>query len=84
MKNDYCSLNSTDLQEDIFATASFFTKLLLVEYNFPWPEDPLTNNLLPQEVNDYLLHFKKKLPGQTGFFLLRIKKKQICRSTFLQ
>ena len=73
MKNEYCSLNSTDLQEDIFATASYFTKLLLVEYNFPWPEDPLTNNLLPQEVNDYLLHFKKASRANRVLF---VKNKQ--------
>ncbi len=73
MKNEYCSLNSTDLQEDIFATASYFTKLLLVEYNFPWPEDPLTNNLLPQEVNDYLLHFKKASRSNRVLF---VKNKQ--------
>lgn len=73
MKNEYCSLNSTDLHEDIFATASYFTKLLLVEYNFPWPEDPLTNNLLPQEVNDYLLHFKKASRSNRVLF---VKNKQ--------
>ena len=73
MKNDYCSLNSTNLQEDIFATASYFTKLLLVEYNFPWPENPLTNNHLPQEINDYLLHFKKAAKSNRVLF---VKNKQ--------
>lgn len=73
MRNDYCSLNSTDLQEDIFATASYFTKLLLVEYNAPWPADPLTNNLLPEEVNNYLLHFKKASRSNRVLF---IKNKQ--------
>jgi hypothetical protein len=73
MINDYCSLNSSHLQEDIFATASYFTKLLLVEYNFPWSEDPFTSNLLPQEINDYLLHFKKASRSNRVLF---IKNKQ--------
>ena len=59
MEVEYCSLISIKSNENIFATASYFTKLLLVEYNFPWSENPLINNLLPEEVNNFLLQFKK-------------------------
>lgn len=51
---EYCSLNSINSDEKIFATASHFTKLLLVEYNFPWAENPLLENQLSVEVNNFL------------------------------
>ena len=73
MEVEYCSLTSIKSNENIFATASYFTKLLLVEYNSPWSENPLINNLLPEEVNNFLLQFKKKSNSNRVLF---IKNKQ--------
>lgn len=69
MRNEYCSLNSVELDEPIFATASWFTRLLLVEYNAPWSENALTDNKLPENVNEYLQHFKKASRLNRVFFI---------------
>jgi hypothetical protein len=74
MEVEYCSLTSIKSDENIFATASYFTKLLLVEYNSPWSENPLISNLLPEEVNNFLLQFKKKSNSNRVLFIKNKKK----------
>lgn len=72
MSNEYCSLNSKAVIEQIFATASYFKRLLLIEYNNAWSEKPIKANNLDEKINDFI----SKLEKEHSIKILFIKNKR--------
>ncbi|UZR96581.1 sucrase ferredoxin [Chondrinema litorale] len=54
MNVDFCSLSFASSFEGVLATAPVIERLLLIEYNKPWTEQPIKNNDLPNDVKKYL------------------------------
>jgi hypothetical protein len=75
MHRNYCSILSASIETQ-FATAPVNSRLLLLEYNYPWGEDVLTENTIPAEVNLFL---ERAIEQDVFSRILFIKNKQSTR-----
>lgn len=88
MKNnthrDFCSLAAHRVGENLFATAPYTNRFILIEYNHAWEEKVLENNkAMEQEVKDYLNNNIEKNHFARVFLIKNHESKVGCIRVFL-
>lgn len=53
-KSQFCCQTFASSFEGLHGTVPLINKLLLIEYNRPWSDEPISKNSLPHELNSYL------------------------------